>query len=287
MLPLLKNGLYLICLQILHHPKKSPMTDINKLLQIMAALRDPQNGCPWDIEQTFETIAPYTLEEAYEVADAIQRHDMQELKEELGDLLFQVAFHARLGEEVGEFDFTDIVTAICDKMERRHPHVFADEKIATVAEQSREWEKHKARERESQKSAVSGVALALPALVHAKKLQSRAARVGFDWPDISGPLVKCHEELAEIEEALEQGNQQQIADEIGDLLFAVVNFARFADVDAEAALKGSSGRFVTRFQFIERKLSGQDLTTEDLSLEELEELWALAKYAEKSMRDGE
>ena len=263
------------------------MSDINNLLKIMAALRDPESGCPWDIEQTFKTIAPYTLEEAYEVADAIQRDDMQELKGELGDLLFQVAFHARLAEEAEEFDFSDVVTAICDKMVRRHPHVFADEKIATVAEQSRAWEQHKAGERESLQSAVSGVALALPALVRAKKLQSRAARVGFDWPDISGPLAKCHEELGEIEEALEQGDQQQIADEIGDLLFAVVNLSRFAEVDAEAALKGSSQRFVMRFQFIEHKLSEQDMTTGDLSLEELEALWILAKQAEKSTQDGE
>lgn len=258
------------------------MTDINKLLQIMAALRDPQTGCPWDIEQTFETIAPYTLEEAYEVADAIQRNEMQELKGELGDLLFQVAFHARLAEEAGEFDFSDVVTAICDKMERRHPHVFANEKIATVDEQSRRWEQHKERERESQQSALSGVALALPALVRAKKLQSRAARVGFDWPDISGPLAKCHEELAEVEEALEQQDQQQIAAEVGDLLFAAVNFARFAGVDAEAALKGSSERFVTRFQSIEQQLKEQALSTGDVSLEELEKLWVVAKYAEKS-----
>ncbi|HBH35398.1 MAG TPA: nucleoside triphosphate pyrophosphohydrolase [Gammaproteobacteria bacterium] len=263
------------------------MPDINKLLQIMTELRDTKSGCPWDIEQTFETIAPYTLEEAYEVADAIQRNNLQELKGELGDLLFQVVFHARLAEEAGAFDFSDVVTAICDKMVRRHPHVFADERVATVAEQSREWEQHKARERKSQQSAVSGVALALPALVRAKKLQSRAARVGFDWPDISGPLAKCHEELAEIEEALKQKDQQQIADEIGDLLFAVVNLARFADVDAEAALKGSSERFVTRFQFIERKLGEQDKITGDVSLEELEELWVLAKHAEKSMQDGE
>jgi MazG family protein len=265
--------------------RESPMADINKLLQIMAALRDPQSGCPWDIEQTFETIAPYTLEEAYEVADAIQRNDMQELKGELGDLLFQVAFHARLAEEAGEFDFSDVVTAICDKMVRRHPHVFADETIATVAEQSRAWEQHKAMERES--GALAGVALALPALLHAKKLQSRASRVGFDWPDISWPLAKCHEELAEIEEALEQGDQQQIADEIGDLLFAVVNLARSADVDAEAALKESSGRFVTRFQFIEQELKKQGLTTGDVDLERLEQLWVQAKAAEKSMQGGE
>lgn len=258
------------------------MSDINKLLQIMSALRDPESGCPWDIEQTFETIAPYTLEEAYEVADAIQRNDMQELKGELGDLLFQVAFHARLAEEAGEFDFHDVVTAICDKMVRRHPHVFADEKIATVAEQSRVWEEHKARERESHQSAVAGVARALPALVHAKKLQSRAARVGFDWQDISGPLAKCHEELGEIEEALEQGNQQRIADEIGDLLFAIVNLSRFAGVDSEAALKGSSERFVTRFQFIEQQLQRQGMTTGSLSLEKLEQLWDMAKEAEKS-----
>lgn len=263
------------------------MSDIDKLLQIMATLRDPKSGCPWDIEQTFETIAPYTLEEAYEVADAIQRNDMQELKGELGDLLFQVVFHARLAEEAGAFDFNDVVTAICDKMVRRHPHVFADEKVATVAEQSSRWEQHKAGERESQQGALSGVALALPALVRAKKLQSRASRVGFDWPDISGPLAKCHEELEEIEEAMEEGDQQQVADEIGDLLFAVVNLARFADVDAEAALKGSSERFVTRFQFIEHQLNEQGKTIGDVSLDDLEELWVLAKHAERSMQDGE
>lgn len=248
----------------------------------MAALRDPRSGCPWDIEQTFESIAPYTLEEAYEVADAIRRNALHELKDELGDLLFQVVFHARMAEEASEFDFDDVVTAICNKMERRHPHVFADEQIANAAEQSIAWEQHKAGERALHHSALAGVALALPALVRAKKLQGRAARVGFDWPDISGPLAKCHEELAEIEEALEEGDQQQIAAEIGDLLFAAVNLARFADVDAESVLKGSNERFVTRFQFIEKRLQQQEKKTGDVDLEQLQQLWDLAKLAEKS-----
>ncbi|MEN8214393.1 MAG: nucleoside triphosphate pyrophosphohydrolase [Pseudomonadota bacterium] len=258
------------------------MSDIGRLLQIMAALRDPQSGCPWDIEQTFESIAPYTLEEAYEVADAIRCGEMQELKGELGDLLFQVAFHARMAEESGEFDFGDVVTAICDKLERRHPHVFADEQVANAAEQSVAWERHKARERGSHPGALAGVARALPALVRSQKLQDRAARVGFDWPDISGPLAKCHEELAEIEEALEQEDQQQIEAEIGDLLFAVVNLARFAGVDAESALSGSSERFISRFHYIEQQLQQQGLTTAEVDLERLEQLWRQAKAAEKS-----
>lgn len=255
------------------------MTDIDKLLQIMAALRDPHNGCPWDIEQSFESIAPYTIEEAYEVADAIERGDLPELRGELGDLLFQVVFHARLAEERGEFDFAGVVTAICDKMERRHPHVFADERIATAAEQSHAWERHKERERRSQQGALDGVALALPALVRAAKLQRRAARVGFDWPDIAGPLAKCHEELAEVEEALAQQDQRQVEAEIGDLLFAVVNLARFAGVDAEQALQSSSRRFVARFGYIEQQLRRQGEECAEVSLQRLEELWRQAKLA--------
>jgi nucleoside triphosphate diphosphatase len=257
------------------------MAEIDKLLHIMAALRDPHGGCPWDIEQSFETIAPYTIEEAYEVADAIERGDLDELKEELGDLLFQVVFHARMAEERGAFDFADVVAAICGKMERRHPHVFADEEIATAAEQSHAWERHKERERRSQQGALDGVALALPALVRAAKLQHRAARVGFDWPDISGPLAKCHEELAEVEEALAQQDRQQVEAEIGDLLFAVVNLARFAGVEAEQALHSSNRRFVARFGYIERRLQQQGEECAEVTLQQLEELWRQAKLAEE------
>jgi nucleoside triphosphate diphosphatase len=257
------------------------MAEIDKLLHIMAALRDPHGGCPWDIEQSFETIAPYTIEEAYEVADAIERGDLDELKEELGDLLFQVVFHARMAEERGAFDFADVVAAICGKMERRHPHVFADEEIATAAEQSHAWERHKERERRSQQGALDGVALALPALVRAAKLQHRAARVGFDWPDISGPLAKCHEELAEVEEALAQQDRQQVEAEIGDLLFAVVNLARFAGVEAEQALHSSNRRFIARFGYIERRLRQQGEECAEVTLQQLEELWRQAKLAEE------
>jgi MazG family protein len=256
---------------------------IDELIKVMERLRHPQQGCPWDREQTFATIAPYTLEEAYEVAEAIARADMAELRDELGDLLFQVVFHAQMAREAGHFDFDDVVRAIVDKMVRRHPHVFADVQVADAAEQTRRWEAQKAEERAAKgggaaPSVLDGVAVALPALVRAEKLQKRAARVGFDWPDVAGPLAKVHEEIGEVEAELRQGApREQVAGEIGDLLFAVVNLARHSGVDAEAALRGASLKFERRFRHVEQALrdDGRDLS--QATLEEMDALWETAK----------
>ena len=258
------------------------MPKINNLIEIMAMLRHPENGCPWDIEQTFDTIVPYTLEEAYEVADAIHAKDMNALRDELGDLLFQVVFHSRMAEEAGDFSFDDVVAGICDKMERRHPHVFGDESVESAEEQTRAWEKLKAEERQHHRSVLDGIAVALPALARAEKLQKKAARVGFDWPDIEGPIAKCHEELEEIKEALVGGKQEEIEAEIGDLLFAIVNLARFAQVDAESALRGANQRFTNRFQYIERSLEAEGKRCEEVDLDRLEALWEAAKRDERS-----
>lgn len=255
------------------------MTGIERLIDIMARLRDPESGCPWDVEQTFSTIAPYTIEEAYEVADAIERGSMPELRDELGDLLFQVVFHARMAEEQSDFAFRDVVDGICDKMERRHPHVFGDAVVGSAEEQSRAWEMHKSAEREHHESVLDGVALALPALMRADKLQKRAARVGFDWPDISGPLAKCHEEIAEIEQALDKNDQDEIEAEIGDLLFSVVNLARFAGVDPEEALRRSSLGFSNRFRHVEGAVKAQQRDMTAMSIDELDALWNEAKKA--------
>jgi nucleoside triphosphate diphosphatase len=244
------------------------MTDpINRLIDIMSQLRDPDHGCPWDVAQTFESIAPYTIEEAYEVADACARDDMAALRDELGDLLFQVVFHARMAEEKGHFDFKDVATAICDKMESRHPHVFGDAPPP-------DWETLKANERAentSDKSALAGVALALPALMRAEKLQKRAARTGFDWPDATGPRAKIDEELAEVEQATNVVDQSE---EIGDLLFAVVNWARHLKIDPEVALRSANAKFERRFRHIEAA-GGEGFSR--LSLDEMEALWVQAK----------
>jgi ATP diphosphatase len=233
----------------------------------MRRLRDPETGCAWDREQTFATIAPYTIEEAYEVADAIERNDMDDLKEELGDLQLQVVYHARIAEELGAFAIADVIEAISAKMVRRHPHIFGDEA------HSPGWEALKAAERGKldDPSALAGVALALPALKRAEKLQRRAARVGFDWPDVNGPKGKIHEELAEIEAARSQDERTA---EIGDLLFSVVNLARHLDVDPEAALREAAARFEQRFRKVET-LSERPLT--GMSIDELEALWQRAK----------
>jgi MazG family protein len=257
--------------------------NIEELIKVMARLRHPEQGCPWDREQTFATVAPYTLEEAYEVADAIARADMGELRDELGDLLFQVVFHAQMAREAGEFDFDDVVRAIVDKMVRRHPHVFADAQVADAAEQTQRWEAQKAEERaaraqQQSHSALDGVAVALPALVRAEKLQKRAARAGFDWPDVSGPLAKVREETDEVQAELAAGApQDKVAGEIGDLLFAVVNLARHSGVDAEAALRGASLKFERRFRHAEQALrdDGRDLS--QATLEEMDALWEAAK----------
>ncbi len=245
---------------------------IERLAAIMARLRDPQRGCEWDSVQTFDTIAPYTIEEAYEVADAIQRGDLSDLKDELGDLLLQVVFHARIAEEADHFALSDVVAAICDKMERRHPHIFAG-----AADGGHHlWEQVKAAERaeRADRSALAGVALALPALLRAEKLQKRAARTGFDWPDASGARAKIDEELAEVEAAQSVAERE---DEIGDLLFAVVNWARKQDIDPEAALRGANAKFERRFRAMEESAG---VEFEVLDLASKEDLWLAAKQAE-------
>lgn len=243
-----------------------PIRPIDQLLDIMAQLRTPEIGCPWDIEQTFATIAPYTIEEAYEVADAIERGDIPALQDELGDLLFQVVFHARIAEEAGHFDFEGVAEAISDKMLRRHPHVFGD------AEKP-DWEGIKAAEREGKDddSALAGVALGLPALLRAEKLQKRAARVGFDWPDPSGAKAKVIEEITEVEAA---ANADELEDEFGDLLFAVVNWARKQGVDPEVALRRANRKFEGRFRSMEESAGDQ---FPSLTLDQMEDLWQQAK----------
>ena len=255
------------------------MNDINKLLEIMDRLRDPETGCPWDLEQDFSTIAPYTIEEAYEVADAIARNDMPALRDELGDLLFQVAFYARMAKEAGAFDFGAIVAGICDKMLRRHPHVFgsAEERAAGLREGS--WERIKAEERDQSgdDSAGAGVARSLPALKRAQKLGKRAATVGFDWPDRAGVREKIGEEVDELEEAAGTGEPARIEEEFGDLLFAVVNLARHLDVDAEKALMGANLKFERRFRAMEQAISDAGGRMQDHGLESLEREWRAAK----------
>ncbi len=244
----------------------SPSCGIQPLLDIMAQLRDPASGCPWDVEQTFVTIAPYTIEEAYEVADAIERDDMSALKDELGDLLFQTVFHARMAEELGAFDFGDVVDGICAKMLRRHPHVFGD------AEKP-DWEALKAQERATAPdgSALAGVARGLPALLRAEKLQKRAARTGFDWPDAIGAKAKIIEEMAEIEAA---STPDEVEDEFGDLLFAVVNWARKQGIDPDAALRRGNDKFERRFRAMEDR-AGDAFAELDLDTKEV--LWMTVK----------
>lgn len=236
---------------------------ISRLRDIMARLRHPEDGCEWDRAQDFRTIAPYTIEEAYEVADACERNDMAALKDELGDLQLQVVFHARMAEEAGHFDLDDVIAAICNKMERRHPHIF------NGAGSSPGWENIKAAERagRADSSALAGVALALPALLRAEKIQKRAARVGFDWPDAAGPRTKVIEEIAEVDEA-------PSSEEIGDLLFAVVNWARHLGVDAEVALREANAKFERRFRAMEA-IGGEAFAA--MTLDQKEELWARAK----------
>jgi ATP diphosphatase len=241
---------------------------LNRIIQIVERLRDPESGCDWDRVQTFSTVVPYTIEEAYEVADAIARGNMASLKEELGDLLFQVVLHGRIAEQLGAFDLNDVADAIADKMERRHPHLFGD------AEARPDWETLKASERRDADSELDGVALALPALMRAEKLQKRAARTGFDWPDTSGPRAKIHEELAEVDAAT---STEERIDEVGDLLFAVVNYARHLGVDPEVALRGANAKFERRFRAIE---AAPDFAT--LPLDEKEALWQCAKAAQRA-----
>ena len=263
------------------------------LVTLMARLRTPGTGCPWDIEQTFSTIAPYTIEEAYEVADAIERGDMGELKGELGDLLFQSVFHARMAEEAGHFDIDDVVRGLVAKMVDRHPHVFGDGSVDSATAQAGAWETMKAAERAKKAkdgpvSALDGVALGLPALMRAEKLTKRAGRVGFDWPDAAPVLDKLHEEIAELQEAISapQPDQAHVAEELGDMLFVVANLCRKLDVDPEVALRDANAKFVKRFHGMETIARERGLDFASLSLDEQEALWVEVKVRERSARRG-
>jgi ATP diphosphatase len=265
-------------------------SSLEGMLQVMARLRDPEHGCPWDIEQSFATIAPYTIEEAYEVADAIAREDMTSLRDELGDLLFQVLFHARMAEEQGAFDFDAVARGLVDKMVRRHPHVFGQANVATADAQTQAWEVHKAAERARvagaegrASSLLDGVALGLPALLRAHKLQARAARGGFDWPEASQVLDKIEEEIGELRhEVAAKAEADRLEDEIGDVLFAVVNLARHLGIDSEGALRRTNAKFERRFHAVEQGLAAKGKTPAEASLPEMEDLWVAAKRRERS-----
>lgn len=258
---------------------------IDRLLEIMRRLRDPETGCPWDIEQDFASIAPYTIEEAYEVADAIDRGAWGEMEGELGDLLLQTVYHTQMGKEAGYFDFQSVVRAISDKMVARHPHVFGDESRDKSAEQqTADWEAIKAAERagKAQQGTLDGVAVGLPALLRAHKLQKRAARVGFDWPDASHVLDKITEETAELTEARDQMDADQIEEEFGDLLFVIANLARHLDIEPEAALRRANAKFIRRFQGVEAMLAARGKTPKDSDLTEMDALWDAVKQDERS-----
>ncbi len=265
---------------LIHTPKGG----MPRLIEIMRRLRDPETGCPWDIEQDFATIAPYTIEEAYEVADAIEREAWDELRDELGDLLLQAVFHAQMADEKSLFDFNDVADGISDKMVARHPHVFGTESRDKSAEQqTRDWETVKAAERaaKNQSGVLDGVAVGLPALLRAVKLQKRAARVGFDWPDASHVLDKITEEAAELTEAVDTLTHDKVEEEFGDLLFVMANLARHMGVEPEAALRGANAKFTRRFQRIEAFLAETGKTPEQSDLEEMDALWDCAKAEER------
>ena len=255
---------------------------IDDLLDIMARLSTPGTGCPWDLEQDFSSIAPYTIEEAYEVADAIQHGRMDELKDELGDLLFQVVFHARMAEELGDFDFGDVVDAVCDKMIRRHPHVFGDARVEGAAAQAEAWEQAKARERLAggERSLLDSVPKGMAELQRAVKLQKRAARVGFDWPEPEPVLEKFAEEALEMRDAMASGNSEEMEGELGDLLFVVTNLARQLRLDPARALRRANAKFELRFRAIE-EAAGSRAALESMSLDEMEALWQQAKLHQR------
>ncbi|KAB2950505.1 MAG: nucleoside triphosphate pyrophosphohydrolase [Rhizobiaceae bacterium] len=271
-----------------------PSRDIGRLLEIMAALRTPGTGCPWDLEQDFGTIAPYTIEEAYEVADAIERGDLDDLRDELGDLLLQVVFHARMAEEAGEFAFGDVVQAITEKMIRRHPHVFGDAEARAAGSAKGMWNSIKVEEKAARRASrlargfspeddghgfLDGVPFALPALTRAQKLQEKAAQVGFDWKEAKPILDKILEEIGELRDAIDTTDRAAIADEFGDVLFSLVNFGRHLEIDAEAALRGTNEKFRSRFHHVEKALTGSGRSLEAADLDEMERLWQIAKSA--------
>ena len=255
------------------------MSSIEKLREVMRALRDPKSGCPWDLEQDFSTIAPYTVEEAYEVADAIEREDFSDLRSELGDLLFQVVFYAQMASEKGVFDFDDVADGITEKMVRRHPHVFGSDEERATGKVDGSWEEIKEQERsaDADDSALAGVTRALPALKRAQKLGKRAGRVGFDWPDRKGVNAKIHEELGELEDAVGTREASEMEDELGDVLFAVVNLARHLDIDPEKALTVANYKFERRFRAMESDIAAAGLKMGKMSLEDLDQRWRKAK----------
>ncbi|HEX7947729.1 MAG TPA: nucleoside triphosphate pyrophosphohydrolase [Phenylobacterium sp.] len=271
-------------------PRPAPPADLppmDRLLAIMARLRDQADGCPWDVEQTFETIAPYTVEEAYEVADAVERGNLADLKDELGDLLLQVVFHARMAEEQGAFAFEDVARAINDKMVRRHPHVFADETYASLAHQKEGWEQLKAAERaekaaDGQASLLDDVPVGLPGLTRAVKLSKRAATVGFVWPTVQDVVTKLHEEVGELIEEVEAGDQEKARHELGDVLFVVANLARTLDIDPEDAVRYTNAKFVRRFKYVEAKLRERGKTPDQSDLGEMDALWEEVKAWERA-----
>ncbi|MBY5867358.1 nucleoside triphosphate pyrophosphohydrolase [Rhizobium leguminosarum] len=277
-----------------------PSKDISRLIEIMAALRHPETGCPWDIVQNFKTIKPYTIEEAYEVSDAIERGDMDDLCDELGDLLLQVVFHARMAEEAGEFSFGDVVNAITAKMIRRHPHVFARSAADTPDAVKRQWdeikqaEKRERTERRSRRGItedfnsgfLGSVQRSFPALTEALKLQERAAKVGFDWSAPEPILDKIEEEIGELRVALREGDQAKVSDELGDLIFAVVNIGRHVKADPEQAVRGTNTKFRRRFSHIEQVLEAEGETLEEATLERMEEIWQAAKAIERAVTSG-
>ena len=291
--------------------KEQDKKHISNLLEIMARLRDPVDGCVWDLEQTFESIGPYTLEEAYEVVDAITREDLDDLRDELGDLLLQVVYHARMAEEGGAFDFGDVVAGICDKMVRRHPNVFGKARVDTAEAQTRAWEAIKAEERAAAgagtaagtgaaagtratsatgasaagASALDGVPVAFPALQRGAKLSSRAARVGFDWPDAAAARRKLDEELAELDEAIAEGGHDGVATEMGDTLFTLINLCRHLKLDPERCLREANAKFEKRFRRLEEQVRRQPGSWADYGIEELERLWRQVKQAEQAVRD--
>jgi ATP diphosphatase len=263
----------------------TPARDISRLLEIMAALRNPNGGCPWDVEQTFATIAPYTIEEAYEVAEAIAENDMASLRDELGDLLLQVVYHAEMARETGAFEFGDVVQAITTKLIRRHPHVFGDADARAAGAAKGQWERIKAEEKRERgithDGLLDGVPVAIPALMRALKLQQKAGTVGFDWNDPRAVIAKLREEIGEIEAELEGADSERLEDEMGDLLFATVNLARHLKVDPDQALRRTNAKFTRRFGAIETALAAEGRKPADASLDEMEALWQRAKQAER------
>ena len=265
------------------------MQSIEKLIKIMRALRDPKKGCPWDLEQDFQSLIPYTIEEAYEVADAIERNDLGDIKSELGDLLFQIIFYSQLAKEQSAFDFNDVALSISEKLTRRHPHVFADAKVKNAEEQTKEWEKIKQQEREakadkniSDLSILDDVSRTLPSLMRSEKLQKRAAKEGFDWPNISDVMVKVREEIEEVEQELNADVQdkEKIEDEIGDLFFSCINLSRHAGLDAEQCVRKSNLKFERRFRVLEKLAQDQQQKVSEMTIEEMENLWQEVKKRE-------